>query len=87
MSGRTEEQIAADEALTAAIDRALASRGFTDDGEVSLEYIVIVAQQKWEEDGLNDSFCTLYRDGHVATTRAIGLLYAATETLKPELQR
>jgi hypothetical protein len=83
VSSRTPEQVAADEALTAAIEQALAAYG---DGVPSVlsEYVVVTSQHRFDDegDGLTAVGC-LYRDGDVPTHRALGLIeYAATRMRK-----
>lgn len=76
---RTEEQIAADNALSEAIERTLAA--YADDGEawVATEYVVITSQQRFDEEGETlTAVGILYRDGDVPVHRALGLVeYAA----------
>ncbi|MFI1197712.1 hypothetical protein ACH4T9_31250 [Micromonospora sp. NPDC020750] len=80
---RTLEQVAADDALTAAIEQALAAYS---DGQawVLTEYVVLTAQHRFADDG--DSLTavgTLYRDGDVPLHRALGLVgYAETRMRK-----
>jgi hypothetical protein len=88
---RTPEQIVADTNLTAAIEAVMAAYEYTDPGimSVTLEYVVVVAQQTYSgeesaEEAVENSFCTLYRDGEVPHTRALGLLTAAQRTLEAQ---
>lgn len=75
---RTPEQVAADEALTAAVEQAMRAYG---DGEprVLSEYLVIGALQQWDNDGdMLTAVGVLHRDSDVPTHRALGLVeYAA----------
>jgi hypothetical protein len=82
---RTERQRAADDALTTAVEEALASYRATndeDDGEtyVLMEYVVVTAATRFDSDG--DSLTAVgmvYRDGDVPEHRVLGLLdHAAT---------
>lgn len=77
---RTPEQIAADDALTAAIEQVL--RSYCDDGVawLSSQYVVIVAQHRYDDEGeALTGVGVLYRDGDVPTHRAMGLVeYART---------
>ena len=80
---RTPEQVAADEALTAAIEQT--ARAYGDDGQawVTSEYVVAVAQHRFDDDG--DPVTTvglLYRDGDVPTHRALGLVEFAAVRLR-----
>lgn len=82
---RTAEQIEADKALTAAIERALLA--YADDGTawVATEYVVVTSQQRFDDDGESlTAVGTLYRDGgEVPIHRALGLIeYAATRMRK-----
>ncbi|MEU4570847.1 hypothetical protein [Micromonospora sp. NPDC023956] len=83
MSSRTPEQIAADDALTAAIEQALAAYG---DGVPSVlsEYVVITAQHRFDDDG--DSLTAIgcfSRDSDVPLHRMLGLVeYASTRLRK-----
>ncbi len=75
---RTPAQLAADQALTAAIEQTLAAYS---DGQpwVPTEYVVVTSQQRFDDEG--DSVTAvgiLYRDGNVPLHRALGLVdYAA----------
>lgn len=72
---RTPEQVAADDALTAAIEQVI---NVYYDGEhpwVLTEYVVVTAQQRWDDDG--DSITavgSVFRDGDVPVHRALGLV-------------
>lgn len=82
---RTEEQVAADDALTAAIEQTL--RAYADDSEawIATEYVVVTSQQRFDDDGeALTAVGTLYRDGgEVPIHRALGLIeYAATRMRK-----
>ncbi|MER7169158.1 hypothetical protein ABT336_24240 [Micromonospora sp. NPDC000207] len=80
---RTPEQVAADAALTAAIEQALAVYS---DGQprVLTEYVVLTSQQSFDDEG--DSVTavgTLYRDSSVPLHRALGLVeYVAARMRK-----
>jgi hypothetical protein len=78
---RTTEQIAADDALSNAIDRCVIAYYGCDDA-ISLEYVVAVARQRINAAGDPEyTFNTVYRDNCVPTTRALGLLEAASRSL------
>ncbi|TBL44255.1 hypothetical protein EYA84_02095 [Verrucosispora sp. SN26_14.1] len=81
---RTPDQVAADEALTAAIEQALHAYS---DGEpwVLTEYVVVTSQHRFDDDGEGlTAVGTLYRDGDVPLHRALGLVdYAAVRMRKP----
>lgn len=76
---RTPDQVAADDALAAAIDRVLQAY---DDGYpwILTEYDVVTAQHRYDDDGEGlTAVGALFRDSDVPTHRALGLLdYAAT---------
>lgn len=72
---RTPEQVAADEALTAAITRVFDAYG--DDGHayVMSEYLVIASHHRYADDGEPMSGVSImFRDGDVPYHRALGLL-------------
>ncbi len=73
---RTREQIAADDVLTAAIERALVAYGVKDPQDTLMEHITVVAMESldMEEGEVSNSTAFLLRDGRVHTSRAIGLL-------------
>lgn len=80
---RTPEQVAADDALTLAIEGAL--QAYTDDGQawVISEYVVITAQHRFDDDGDGlTAVGVLYRDGDVPTHRALGLLDFASTRMR-----
>ena len=76
---RTPDQVAADDALTAAIERVLQ---VYDDGDawVLTEYVVVTAQHRFDDDGEGlTAVGALFRDSDVPIHRALGLLeYAST---------
>ena len=84
MSSRSPEQVAADEALTAAIQQALLA--YADDGYawVPTEYVVVLSQTRFDEDGDGiTAVGMIYRDCDVPQHRALGLVeYAATRMRK-----
>lgn len=77
---RTPEQVAADNALTAAIERVTEHVDDDTDGWVMTEYVVVAAQHRFDDDGSTvTGLVILSRDGDVAPHRSLGLLdYAAT---------
>ena len=80
---RTSEQVAADDALTAAIEGVLVANDILDSGEMVLEYAVVAATQKMIEDGdVSNSYVLVVRDGKVASTRVCGLLDTASFDIK-----
>jgi|GEM_PF-5315863 len=82
-NGRTPEQVAADDALTAAIEAVLAAYG-GNTGYVLTEYIVITAQTGWDDGGeqLTAVGCC-HKDGDVPLHRCLGLAeYAAARYRK-----
>jgi hypothetical protein len=79
---RSREEIDADRALTSAIEAVIAA-AFGETGEILQEFVVVAAMQGIDEDGESiDSWLTLYREGSVPVTRALGLLEAAASSLK-----
>lgn len=82
---RTPEQVAADAALTAAIEAVIAAYH---DGDgvayVLTEYVVVASQITYDGDGDGlTAVATLYRDSDVPIHRALGLLdYARTRMRK-----
>lgn len=80
---RTPEQVEADEALTAAIQRVIAVR-YPDDLPFALtEYVVITSQHRWDDDGEGvTAVGALYRDDDVPYHRALGLLEYATARIR-----
>lgn len=84
---RTPEQVAADDALTAAIEQALQAYG-DDQAYVLTEYVVVTSQQRFDEDG--DSVTAVgivFRDGDVPTHRSLGLCEYATTRLRHWISR
>ncbi|SBT63940.1 hypothetical protein GA0070622_0908 [Micromonospora sediminicola] len=81
---RTPEQVAADQALTAAIEQVLLA--YADDGQawVLTEYVVISAQQRFDDHGHGVTAVGCFnRDDAVPVHRILGLVeYAATRTRK-----
>lgn len=76
---RTPEQAAADDALTAAVERVLHAYS-NGDAWVLAEYVVVTSQHRFDDDG---DPCTavgvLMRDDDVPVHRALGLVeYAST---------
>lgn len=78
---RTDEQRAADAALTAAVERVL--QAYDDDAWVLTEYVVITSQHRYDDDG---DACTavgvLMRDDDVPLHRALGLVEYASVRLR-----
>lgn len=76
---RTAEQTAADEALTAAIERVLQAY---DDGHawILTEYVVVTSQHRFDDDGDPlTAVGVLPRDGDVPLHRSLGLVeYVST---------
>jgi hypothetical protein len=72
---RSEEQRAADEALTAAIERVMRAYEVKSPEDNMAEYVVVAALEALEEDGdITSSISFLLRDGKVHGSRVIGLL-------------
>ncbi|SBT64235.1 hypothetical protein GA0070622_1205 [Micromonospora sediminicola] len=79
---RTPEQVAADEALTAAIEQALLAYGPGDQAYILTEYVVVTSQQRFDEEGNGiTAVGCINRDSDVPFHRILGLLeYAGTRT-------
>lgn len=74
---RTEEQVAADENLTNAIDQCIRAYGYEEDF-ILTDYIVIAAQTKLDEDGDSvNAYTYLYRDSDMPYHKILGLLEVA----------
>ncbi|AYF29302.1 hypothetical protein CSH63_17890 [Micromonospora tulbaghiae] len=83
MGSRTPEQVAADDALTAAIEQVLQAYG-DDQAYILTEYVVVTSQQRFDEDGDGiTAIGCINRDSDVPYHRVLGLLeFAATRTRK-----
>jgi hypothetical protein len=79
---RTEEQIAADDALTAAIERTARAYGVLGDADVMGDYVVLAATQELREDEVENSYINLVRNGSSSTIVAVGLCETAAFDLK-----
>jgi hypothetical protein len=80
---RTEEQTAADDALTAAIERVAHAYQVLDNGDMLGDYVVLVATQELDGDGeVRHSYINLVRNGSVASTSAVGLMEIAAFDIK-----
>jgi len=80
---RTDAQVEADNALSAAIDAVVNAYELAADGEVNGEYVLVVEQQRMDGDGdITHSYCIMLKDGKVSTVRAVGLLETAAFDLK-----
>jgi hypothetical protein len=80
---RTPEQIAADDALSAAIETVRQAYGQHDANSMMGEYVVVYEDSIMDPEGdVSYAYGTLYRAGHVATVRAVGLLETASFDLK-----
>lgn len=73
---RTDEQRAADEALTAAIARSMQAYEWTDG--LLTDYVIVTVQQSFTDDGdMGTSTGLLYRDNGLPYYRILGLLQVA----------
>jgi len=73
---RTEEQIAADDALTAAVEQV--AKAYDVSGGMIGDYVVVAAIQDLQEDhSIRHSYSVIVRDNNVAGVMVIGLLEAA----------
>lgn len=78
---RTEEQTAADEELTKAIERC--AKAYEVSGQMIGDYVVVAAIQGLEEDdSIRHSYSIMVRDNNVSGVMAIGLLEIAAFDLK-----
>jgi hypothetical protein len=83
---RTPEQVAADDALTAAVEAV--QFAYLKDGEdvggVLTEYLVIATRRNWDEDGNGwTTTSSRVRDGEMPLDRQLGLVeYAAVRIRK-----
>ena len=79
---RTEEQIEADDLLSAAIERAARAYGVIEDGDMMGDYVVVAATQELRDDEVVNSYINLVRNGSMASTHAVGLLETAAFDIK-----
>lgn len=80
---RTQEQIDADEALTAAIEQVARVSGVLADGDMLGDYVIVAGTQTMDSDGeIEHAHISLFRNGGIAGWAAIGLLEAATFNIK-----
>lgn len=87
MSSRTPEQVAADQALTAAIEQALQAYG-DEQAYVLTEYVVIASQQRFDGHGNGITAVGLIsRDCDVPLHRMIGLIEYASTRLRTSAAR
>jgi len=71
---RTEEQIAADEALTEAIQQVLIAYDFQQDCVIG-DYLIVCAQSRLDGDGeASTAYTHLYRNGDLPAHSILGLL-------------
>jgi hypothetical protein len=83
---RTEEQVAADQALTAAIEQTIAAYFTNDEAYVLSEYVVVTCQQRFDDEGEGvTAIGSIYRDGDVPLHRALGLLEYARIRIKKSI--
>ncbi len=80
---RTTEQIAADDALTAAIQQVITVYADDDHAYLLSEYVVALARQRFDDDGQGvTAIGMIFRDGDVPEHRALGLLEHARIQLR-----
>jgi hypothetical protein len=79
---RTEEQIAADDALTAVIERVARAYGVLENSDVMNDYVVVAATQELREDELINSYIILLRNNSVPGSTAVGLLETSSFDIK-----
>ena len=74
---RTPEQRAADDALAAAVEQVMSANGYTGRGLITTDFVVLVAQQGYADDGDGVSaMAWLLRDGEMPWHRIIGVVRA-----------
>ena len=84
VSDRTPEQVAADEALSAAVDAA--QRAYDDDTEgVLTSYVVIAKRRYWNGDDGYTAISTLGMDNNVPLDEQLGLTEYASTVLRTEI--
>jgi len=80
---RTEEQIAADDNLTAAIERVAKLSGVLTDGDMLGDFVVVAATQTMDSDGeIEHAHISLFRNSGIAGWAAVGLLETASFFIK-----
>jgi hypothetical protein len=78
---RTPEQVAADDALTIAVQTAALVYGWAPDAVVT-DYLVVLSAQTWDADGdITSDEGVLLRDGYMPDYRARGLAQYAVDAL------
>lgn len=76
---RTMEQRAADDRLTEAIQCVVQAYGFFDENTVNTQYMVLVDQRQWREDGDDgEGMITMLKDNSMPWSAILGLLRKAT---------
>jgi len=72
---RTDAQVKADEALTAAIQNALEAYGVVDPGEMLQEYVILSVSQRITDDGVVlTNHPVLFTDGDLPWYKIIGII-------------
>jgi hypothetical protein len=80
---QTPEMIEAQEAVNAAIERLTRACDYHDQNEVNGNWVIVVAQSCIDEEGdIGYSYVTLFKNGHIAITEAVGLLETAAFNMK-----
>lgn len=79
---RTQEQIEADDALTAAVEWVARAYGILEDGDVLGDYVVVGGTQTLVGDELSHAHITMLRNNSVAGYTAVGLLESASFHIK-----
>jgi len=80
---RTEEQKAADEALTAALEECHRVYFGADQGVIMTDYLAVVAHQGIVGDGTSKTvISTLVRDGDIPNYRVLGLIEYAHSAMR-----
>ena len=70
--------------MAAVIEEVMHAYGLLSADEMTQEFVVLVATQKWdaEEERASSSYTMLMREGSVASTRILGLLEMAAHDVK-----
>ncbi|MCK8670990.1 hypothetical protein M1M07_07645 [Rhodococcus sp. HM1] len=85
-ASRTPEQIAADDALTEAIEKVLEAYYPDDNDGIMLEYVVLVRSRDWNDDGISITASSmLTRDNDVPVDLLLGMTEYASARLRKQI--
>lgn len=91
MPRRNAEQIRAEELLTEAIQINMQAYGNLEPDEMTQEYVVVVATQRLgrndNEPEVSNAITSIFRDGSVSTSRAVGLLVTCKQLILEQEQQ